>query len=284
MDDNQNQKIQALKEYFMQRDDVVMAFLFGSQAKGYARVTSDWDIGVYFQNEDENRVQEQQIWAAVEHIVERNVDLVVLNRAPAPIAWSVIREGIPLAILDRNTYLRVLLKTSHEANAWFHTAREYHRIFERSASLSETDRGRLEHALQFLEQEVKDFAVFTKLSWREYADEHSKTKRREVERWVEQLMNAVIDTTQLILASERIVIPETYQRMVYALSLVKPFSYDDTCQRLAKFTDLRNILAHQYLDYRWKEISAFLAQTQPIFLAFIDAVKKFLEESSSVDK
>ena len=276
------QGIQALKEYFAQRDDVVMAFLFGSQAKGYARITSDWDIGVYFQNEEENRVQEQEIWTAVEHIVERNVDMVVLNRAPAPIAWSVIREGIPLAILDRHVYLRVLLKTSHEANAWFHTAREYHRIFERSASLSEVDRGRLERAVQFLEQEVKDFAVFKKLTWQEYADERSKTKRREVERWVEQLMNVVIDTAELILASERVVIPETYQHMIYALGLIKPFSHDDTCGRLAKFTDLRNILAHEYLDNRWKEIGAFLTETQQLFLVFIGHVKKFLEESSLV--
>ncbi len=276
-----NKKIQTLKKYFAQRDDVIMAFLFGSRAKGYARVTSDWDIGVYFRNEEENRAQEQEMWRTLETIVETNVDLVVLNRAPAPIAWNVMRLGMPLAILDRNAYLRVLLKTSHEANAWFYTAREYHRIFQRSASLSEVDRGRLERMLQFLEQEVKDFAMFKKLSWQEYADEHSKTKKREVERWAEQLMNAVIDTAQLILASERAVIPETYQRMVHTLGIIRPFNDDDTCERLSKFTELRNLLAHEYLDYRWKEISAFLAETQPLFLAFIDAVKKFLEQGSS---
>lgn len=142
MDNGKN--IQALKEYFVQRDDVVMAFLFGSQAEGRARRTSDWDIGVYFRNEEENRTQEQKMRGALETIVETNVDLVVLNRAPATITWNVMRLGIPLAILDRSIYLRALLKTSHEANAWFRTAREYHRIFERSASLSEVDRGRLE--------------------------------------------------------------------------------------------------------------------------------------------
>lgn len=45
---NDDQTIQALKEYFTKRDDVVMAFLFGSRAKGYARITSDWDIAIYF--------------------------------------------------------------------------------------------------------------------------------------------------------------------------------------------------------------------------------------------
>ncbi|MFH1713261.1 MAG: nucleotidyltransferase domain-containing protein, partial [Candidatus Jacksonbacteria bacterium] len=36
-----------LKTYFKNRDDVLMAFLFGSQAKGYSTKRSDWDIGVY---------------------------------------------------------------------------------------------------------------------------------------------------------------------------------------------------------------------------------------------
>ena len=44
------EKIEKLKTYFEKCDDVVMAFLFGSQAKGYARIISDWDIGVYIRN------------------------------------------------------------------------------------------------------------------------------------------------------------------------------------------------------------------------------------------
>ncbi|MBI3442992.1 MAG: nucleotidyltransferase domain-containing protein [Candidatus Sungbacteria bacterium] len=47
MDGAQEEKINKLREYFEGRDDVVMAFLFGSQAKGYARPESDWDIGVF---------------------------------------------------------------------------------------------------------------------------------------------------------------------------------------------------------------------------------------------
>jgi len=278
VDKSREEKIEQLKRYFEHRDDVVMAFLFGSQAAGRPRQASDWDIGVYFRNEEENRAQEQKMWSALEAIVKRDVDLVVLNRAPVTIAWNVMRLGIPLSILDRNVYLSTLLKTSHEANAWFDTARDYHRVFERSASLSEIDRGRLEKTLQFLEQEVKDFRIFRPLSWREYADEHKKTKKREVERWVEQLMNAVIDTAELILASERRMIPETYRDMVSALGTIEPFDESDACERLAGFAKLRNLLAHEYLDYRFKEITAFLAETEPLFIALLGHVKQFLDE------
>lgn len=39
------EKIQQLKEYFKNRDDIVMAFVFGSQATGKTHLKSDTDIG-----------------------------------------------------------------------------------------------------------------------------------------------------------------------------------------------------------------------------------------------
>ena len=41
--------VKTLQEYFRDRDDVVLAYLFGSQAKGTASpVRSDYDFAVYF--------------------------------------------------------------------------------------------------------------------------------------------------------------------------------------------------------------------------------------------
>jgi len=45
---NKPKKIKQLKAYFKNRPDVVMAFLFGSQAQDRERSASDWDIAVYF--------------------------------------------------------------------------------------------------------------------------------------------------------------------------------------------------------------------------------------------
>ena len=41
-------KIKLLQEYFERVAEVLMSFLFGSQAKNLARERSNWDIGVYF--------------------------------------------------------------------------------------------------------------------------------------------------------------------------------------------------------------------------------------------
>lgn len=121
MDKGQEEKINKLRGYFEGRDDVVMAFLFGSQAKGYARPTSDWDIGVYLTSEE--RVLEQSIWGDVERIVNANVDLVVLNRAAASITWAVLRSGIVLSIKNRRLYFDLMFQASDEANAWYETER-----------------------------------------------------------------------------------------------------------------------------------------------------------------
>lgn len=43
-----NIAINNLKEYFEKNDDVVMAFMFGSRSKQNVRLSSDWDIAVYF--------------------------------------------------------------------------------------------------------------------------------------------------------------------------------------------------------------------------------------------
>lgn len=112
-----------LKPYFEKREDVVMAFLFGSWATGrYAR-ESDVDIAVYFKP-DSGRMEweefdakyngEDVIWHDLEQILGIDVDLLVLNRAASSIADSAI-SGLPIIIKDRSLYLDFMLRVTSEA-------------------------------------------------------------------------------------------------------------------------------------------------------------------------
>lgn len=105
--------IEAIKNYFSNRDDVAFAFLYGSQAKGNATQLSDVDIAVYFYPERRHPIEfeeevfykgEEQILSDMEHFVKKEVELLVLNRVPSTVAASAIR-GIPLAINDWGLYL-----------------------------------------------------------------------------------------------------------------------------------------------------------------------------------
>jgi len=115
--------VEKLRNYFERKDDIIMAFLFGSWAKGHEGAESDIDIAVYFKPEtdilewertDSQYDSEGQIWLEIERIVEKDVDLLVLNRAAPTVADSALR-GLPIIIKDRNLYMDFLLRITFEA-------------------------------------------------------------------------------------------------------------------------------------------------------------------------
>ena len=46
------EKTELLKDYLVKRDDVLMAFVFGSCAQGQETSESDFDIAIYFKPEE----------------------------------------------------------------------------------------------------------------------------------------------------------------------------------------------------------------------------------------
>jgi len=115
--------IDALGPYFEQRDDILMAFLFGSWAAERFCDESDVDIAVYFKPQSgrmeweatESRYDgEGVVWLEVERLLGGEVDLLVLNRAPSSIAESAI-SGAPIVIKDRGLYLDFMLRVTSEA-------------------------------------------------------------------------------------------------------------------------------------------------------------------------
>jgi predicted nucleotidyltransferase len=151
-------KIKLLKDYFKKEPQVVLAFLFGSQAKGISRKISDWDIGVYFQPKEYLELEterdypkENKIWSDLIDILETdNVDLVVLNRARPDLVYTVLKDGLPLKMADRKLYLDLLCKTSYEAMDWWNFVDEFWKISERARSLLPQERKRMLERLKFL--------------------------------------------------------------------------------------------------------------------------------------
>ena len=112
-----------LKNYFKNRKDIAFAFLFGSQARGLATSLSDVDIAVYFYPEERHPVEyeeevfyegEDEIWADLERLLKKEVEVLVLNRVSATVAASAIR-GIRLSINDWGLYLDFMEVVTQEA-------------------------------------------------------------------------------------------------------------------------------------------------------------------------
>lgn len=277
-------EIKQLERYFSDAPDVLAAFLFGSQAKNTAGKISDWDIAVYlkpqepgrveWEETDKNYTQDNKIWDDLVDILKTdNVDLVVLNRTPSNIAASVISEGVPLIIKDRKIFLDFALLTMRQAEDYADFVDRYYEISQRSASLSPRDKEKLKKIIDFLEQETSFYNYFLTFSFIDYQDAH---KRRDIERWVENMINSAIDTGEIILASERKKIPDYYKDIFVQLGLLPEFDSMNV-EKFTGWVKLRNILAHEYLDLKWQKVQDFVKESSECFRKFLGSAKKFLK-------
>ena len=107
--------------------------------------------------------------------------------------------------------------------------------------------------ISFIKEEMPD--IDRNLDWTTYR--LNKNIRKQTERTIENISNALIDVAKLLLISENIRLPETYQETFLKLGELGIITQDET-KILAKCSRLRNILAHEYLDLRWPLIKEFV--------------------------
>jgi uncharacterized protein YutE (UPF0331/DUF86 family) len=146
--------------------------------------------------------------------------------------------------------------------------------------LKEEIKPRLIKHITFLENELKDYGTFKPLSWEEYNKE--RDKRRNAERWAENIVNSSIDITKIILSSENLLLKDTYKETVISLSLVSGFDKKDI-NAISEWVKLRNIIVHEYLDIRWASIKKFIHETEPLYIRFLKEVKEYLNKQMEID-
>jgi hypothetical protein len=92
---------QRLSEVLSREPTILVAYLFGSRARGEARAGSDYDVAVLttsaFSFRDRMRLAGDLGSAA-----GRRVDLVHLNHAAPLITYEVVRDGRPLLVRDES--------------------------------------------------------------------------------------------------------------------------------------------------------------------------------------
>lgn len=264
-----------LRAYFARQGSVLHAFLFGSHAAGRAMAESDLDIGLILTD----RADEQRLWGEVSEICGTDVDLVVLNDAPATLVSAVLKTGVMLAMRDRGMYLDLLLAATGEAEDFSRFASDCAMIAARSRSLAPEDRTRLARRLVFLREEIAELPTFAGVSFQEYRD--SRSRRREMERWAENVANATIDIAKIALASTRSAVPQSYREALGDLGRIGGLSAADiaTLEGMAR---LRNLLAHEYLDLLYERIRFLVDEMPGVYDRLLPHVDRMLAAPTDV--
>lgn len=266
-----NALVEEIKKYCEHDKDIVLAFLYGSRASGTETDESDYDIAALLANSS----QEDRVWRDISRITDKNVDLVAMDRAPATLVSNVFKTGIPLVIKDRERYLNLYLEKTSEAEDFSEFARSYRDIARRSNSLTPEDKTRLIERVQFLEQEISEFDRFAALSYQTYQED--RTRRREIERWTENIINALIDCAKIILASEKKSMPKTYEAALSEFAVLAGFTVEKAL-RLSTLARLRNLLAHEYLDILYEKIREFIEEFSDMRKQVFLCLKKYTDD------
>jgi uncharacterized protein YutE (UPF0331/DUF86 family) len=140
--------------------------------------------------------------------------------------------------------------------------------------LTQEFKERLVKHLNFLEEELKDYAQFKKITREEYFKD--RDKRRNVERWIENIINSIVDVSKIILTFEGGIIPDTYRGIVSMISTVEGLEEVDA-EKLSRWVRFRNIVAHEYLDIKWSSINKFINTTDSLYKDALKIFKKYLK-------
>ncbi|MDA1191002.1 MAG: DUF86 domain-containing protein [Candidatus Poribacteria bacterium] len=292
------EQIDRLIPYFESRDDVLMAFVFGSRVSGRAQEESDLDIGVYFTPqrpgalEFESGVkypQEIEVWHGASDATHDEVDLVVLNNVSGMIASAAV-DGIPLVIKDDDLFVRYAISADvvFRGNAAF--VHGYYKMSTRTRTLAkmkgypvltEHDKSRLETALTYLGQRLLHVSRYDEVDKETYLEDWHE--RDAIEKWVENLVNASLDVARSLLVSRGQTIPPTYGDTFRRLGALDDFERDDA-ERLGRFARLRNILAHEYFDTRYNDISELReACKDGLYERLIEFAKRRMDDLKPTD-
>ncbi len=102
-----NETLKVLAEILAPDERILFAYLFGSMAKGRAHPTSDLDVAVFLASfppgsaGDLEAVDVQiDLARRIARTFDRDVDVVVLNRAPGDLCYTVLTTGILVMCRD----------------------------------------------------------------------------------------------------------------------------------------------------------------------------------------
>ncbi|MDI6735199.1 MAG: DUF86 domain-containing protein [bacterium] len=115
-------------------------------------------------------------------------------------------------------------------------------------------KGRIVESLQFISDEMKEFETeYGNKTWQEYQED--KKIQKIMERTVENILTALIEVSGSVLTQEGIVVESYQDTLQKCAKLFKLTSEEE--QNIGKLANIRNRLAHRYLNLKWQGINMY---------------------------
>lgn len=108
----------ALAQYFVPLDEVVLAYLFGSHARGQVWAHSDLDVAVLLQGHPDNDhcfdIRLEVTGGLMDILHTNDVDVLILNQAPPALRYAVLRDGVLLFCRDHQAMIKFRVRALNE--------------------------------------------------------------------------------------------------------------------------------------------------------------------------
>jgi predicted nucleotidyltransferase len=120
-----------VRTFFSQHGDgIIVAYVFGSVARGGSRVDSDVDVGILFSTVPAPALDGPvlAIEGELEQALRRPVEVVALNNASADLVHRVLRDGVIVYESDRSARIRFEVAKRNEYFDLLPILRRYRRI------------------------------------------------------------------------------------------------------------------------------------------------------------
>lgn len=239
----------AVKEVLEKDENVLLAYLFGSAARGTTQPISDVDVAVLLRDNSLER-QADILWriAKALHVPEDRIDIVDLSRAGLHLKYSILREGAKL--VDRGLeegLARELVERYPEARESLDIALMAWLREDPSVDRAVVSR-RLDEILKNAAL-IRERYARRPLQWI-LAD---LERTLALERALERIVEAMTDACRHIVSAKRLGLIET--RAEYPLRLAQHrLMPKGLAEKIAGLIKLRNILAHRYLEIDYAKL------------------------------